>query len=203
MSLFYKIAYSIGLKPWEEMAALPISRQISSLFDREETERQSPYGRALDLGCGTGIWTVELARRGWQVTGVDIIAKALRAARRRIEQAGVEAELIQGNLTALQDAGVSAQFNFVLDFGAIHGLNEAQRKAAAREVSALTVAGSTLLLLAWVPARRGPLPRGMSREELRTAFDGWQIIDEQIGDVRGAPGFVRKAEPRFYRLRRA
>jgi SAM-dependent methyltransferase len=203
MSLFYKIAYSIGLKPWEEMAALPMARQISSLFDREQTERQPPYGRALDLGCGAGIWTVELATRGWQVTGVDIVAKALRAARRRIEQAGVEAELIQGNLTALKDAGVSAQFNFVLDFGAIHGLNEAHRKAAAREVSALTVADSTLLLLAWVPARRGPLPRGMSREELRTAFAGWQIVDEQSGDVRDAPGFVQKAEPRFYRLRRA
>ncbi|MCC2643940.1 MAG: Methyltransferase type 11 [Nitrospira sp.] len=41
------------------------------MFDREERERQPPYGPALDLGCGTGMQAVELARRGWQVTAVE------------------------------------------------------------------------------------------------------------------------------------
>lgn len=56
---------------------------ISGLFDREESGRQAPYGSALDLGCGTGMQAVELARRGWQVTGVEIVPKALRAVRMR------------------------------------------------------------------------------------------------------------------------
>lgn len=202
MSLFYRLAYSIGLTPWEEMATLPIAKQISALFDREENERQPPFGSALDLGCGRGIWTVELATRGWQVTGIEIVPRAMRAARRRTQEAGVEVRLIQGDMTALRDAGVGSDFQFVIDFGAIHGLNDAQRNVVAREVSAVATAGATMLLLAWVPARRGPLPRGMSREDIQTLFGEWKLIAENPADVSGAPGFIKKAKPCFYRLRR-
>src|SRR5687768_14452181 len=37
-------------------------------------------GRALDVGCGEGADALWLARRGWQVTGVDISETALRRA---------------------------------------------------------------------------------------------------------------------------
>lgn len=202
MSLFYKAAYWIGVTPWEEMATLPIAKQIASLFDREERERQPPYGTALDLGCGSGIWTVKLAARGWQVTGIEIVSKALRAAHRRMREAGVEARLIQGDMTALRSAGVGSDFRFVLDLGAIHGLKDTQRAAVGREVNAVTSAGATMLLLAWVPATRGPLPRGMSRKELQAVFPGWKLIAEDPAEVSGAPGFIKKAKPCFYRLRR-
>ncbi len=46
------------------------------MFDREERGRQPPYGRAVDLGTGSGIWGIELAKRGWQVTGVDLSTKS-------------------------------------------------------------------------------------------------------------------------------
>jgi methylase of polypeptide subunit release factors len=50
------------------------------LLDREENGRQPPYGPALDVGTGSGIWGIKLAQRGWQVTGVDIVGRALRRA---------------------------------------------------------------------------------------------------------------------------
>ncbi|MFF0306712.1 class I SAM-dependent methyltransferase [Streptosporangium sp. NPDC004379] len=37
-------------------------------------------GRALDVGCGEGADALWLARRGWQVTGIDISETALRRA---------------------------------------------------------------------------------------------------------------------------
>jgi SAM-dependent methyltransferase len=40
-------------------------------------------GRLLDLACGTGNATLELARRGYDVTGVDSSAEMLRVARRK------------------------------------------------------------------------------------------------------------------------
>ncbi len=40
-----------------------------------------PRSRVLDLGCGTGRWTLELARLGHRVLGVDSDEKALAAAR--------------------------------------------------------------------------------------------------------------------------
>ncbi|MBO8193898.1 methyltransferase domain-containing protein [Streptomyces oryzae] len=39
-----------------------------------------PPGRALDVGCGEGGDAIWLARRGWQVTGIDISRTALRRA---------------------------------------------------------------------------------------------------------------------------
>ena len=88
MSLAYRLLYRVGFTPWEHIATLPdVSHQISDLFDREEHGRRPPYGPALDLGCGSGIWAITLAQRGWQVTGVDLVAKALRRARKRARAA--------------------------------------------------------------------------------------------------------------------
>ena len=69
---------------------IPFTDKISELFDREESGREPPYGPALDLGTGSGIWGVLLAKRGWQVTGVDLVEKALRRARDRVTNAGVD-----------------------------------------------------------------------------------------------------------------
>jgi hypothetical protein len=52
------------------------------------------------------------------------------------------------------------------------------------------------------PGRRGPLPRGASRGDIEAAYPAWRVIDEVPADVSGAPGWVRRADLRFYRLRR-
>jgi 2-polyprenyl-3-methyl-5-hydroxy-6-metoxy-1,4-benzoquinol methylase len=104
----YRIMYALGITPWERMAhpLAPVGEQISRLFAREESDRQQPFGRALDVGCGSGIWAVKLAQRGWDVTGIDFVPKAVRRARRRAEEAGVEVNFVQGDVTTLQTAGV-------------------------------------------------------------------------------------------------
>jgi SAM-dependent methyltransferase len=85
MRLFYTVAYGLGFKPWET-ASKKEAQRIAELFDREETDRKRPFGKALDLGCGTGMHAIELARRGWQVTGIDLVPKALREARKRAQR---------------------------------------------------------------------------------------------------------------------
>jgi SAM-dependent methyltransferase len=202
VSFAYEILYRVGFTPWEQLAKLPVRDQISTLFDREQVGRQPPYGEALDLGCGSAIWSVELAKRGWQVTGIDFVPKALRRARERAREADVEVRFVHGDLTALRAAGVGSDFRLVLDFQTLHDLPQEQRVVIGREVAAVAAADATLLMIAWAPGRRLVLPRGMSREEIQAAFPGWSVTDEEALDLTGAPGPVRKAEPRCYRLRR-
>jgi SAM-dependent methyltransferase len=200
--LFYKLLYRIGVTPWEGLPDLPVSDQVAALFDREEAGREPPYGQALDLGCGSGIWAVELARRGWEVTGIDIIPRAVRRARERAREAGVEARFIEGDVSALRAAGVGSGFRLVLDFGTVHCLAPAERAAVGQEVSAVAADDATVLMYAAIPAYRGPLPRGMSRAEIEAAYPGWNVIGDEPFDVSGAPGPLQKARPSWYRLRR-
>ena len=46
-------------------------------------------GRALDLGCGEGADVIWLAQHGWQATGIDISATAIRHATAAAEASGV------------------------------------------------------------------------------------------------------------------
>ena len=58
-----------------------------------------PGNSILDVGCGTGRHAVELARRGYQVTGVDISAGMLAEAEKAAREAEVEVELIHADAT--------------------------------------------------------------------------------------------------------
>ena len=207
MSLAYKLLYAVGYTPWEQIAGLPgANERVSALFAREEGGRRPPYGQALDLGCGSGIWGVELARRGWQVTGVDFVPKALRRARERARQAGAEIRLVEGDVTNLGTTEVGSGFRFLLDFFLFHDeLTDEQRVAMGREVTAIAEPGATLLITAWAPGRRGPLPRGASRGDIETAYPQWKVIDDEPFDVITGARFyrhIRNADPRVYRLRR-
>lgn len=54
----------------------------------DQAEGLTP-GRALDLGCGEGGDAIWLAKRGWQVTGVDVSQNALDLAAGHATEAGV------------------------------------------------------------------------------------------------------------------
>jgi SAM-dependent methyltransferase len=201
----YRLAYALGFHPWEDAEKqASFTEKFAELMDREESERERPYGPALDIGTGSGVWGIKLAERGWQVTGIDIVEKALQRARERVRETGADMRLVQGDVAGLRAAGVGSDFNLVLDTGTFHGLTTPQREAMGREVSAVATDDATVLLLAWAPRRRGPLPRGAGRREIEEAFPGWSVTDA------GATGFqapkpvelLMKPGERWYRLRR-
>ena len=59
----------------------------------------APGSRILDVGCGTGRHAIELARRGFEVTGVDISEGMLAEAEKASSAAGVAVRLIQCDAT--------------------------------------------------------------------------------------------------------
>ena len=58
-----------------------------------ETVTLPAGGRILDIGCGFGRHSVELAKRGFAVAGIDPSAAMISAARQRAEEAGVRLNL--------------------------------------------------------------------------------------------------------------
>lgn len=58
--------------------------------------------RILDIGCGTGRHSVELARRGYQVVGIDLSASMLEKARAKAQASGVSVEFRQADARQLQ-----------------------------------------------------------------------------------------------------
>jgi len=200
----YTLAYAVGFHPWEELVEHPpFASKLLELVAREEDGRQAPYGTALDIGTGSAIWGVRLAERGWMVTGVDIVEKALRRARQRTAEAGVEMRIVRADVTALSEAGIGSGYRLLLDTGTFHGLDDAQREAMGREVDATAGSDATVILDCFTPRRRGPLPHGASRADVERAFPGWVITDVVEADNEPDPiARLFKFDEHFYRLRR-
>lgn len=199
MSVFYQVAYRVGFYPWEELADHPpFTGKLSELLDREEAGREPPYGRALDVGTGSGIWGVELAKRGWEVTGVDIVEPALRRARERADDAAVDMRIVKADVTTLKVSEVGGGFRLVLDTGTFHGLNRSERRAMGSAVSAVAAQNATVLLDVFAPRHRGA-----TRADVEDAFPDWRVTDVAVADTDpDAIARVLKFDEHFYRLRR-
>jgi SAM-dependent methyltransferase len=59
----------------------------------------------LDIGCGTGRHAIELARRGYRVTGIDLSPSQIEWARAKAEAAGIAADFRVGDARALPFQG--------------------------------------------------------------------------------------------------
>jgi SAM-dependent methyltransferase len=176
----YARMYRFGITPWERYATA-VSASIGALLDREETGRSRPLGRALDLGCGRGLYTPELARRGWEAVGIDNVPAAIEAAQAK-NQGANGLSYVVGDVTQLPSARLGT-FDFFLDIGCSQGLDAGQRLAQAEGVRALANPRATLLMLSFGASRWRRLVGGASQAEIETAFAGWEMLASEPADT--------------------
>ncbi|MFZ5821830.1 MAG: class I SAM-dependent methyltransferase [Chloroflexota bacterium] len=143
---------------------------------------QTPPGRALDLGCGTGTNALTLARAGWSAAGVDFVPRAIRAARRKAKNANLRAEFLVADVTRLPR--FAAPFDLVLDIGCFHTLGE--RKADyLRQLEGLLAPGGTWLAYGFL-APAAPLPGpGIAEADLERIPAWLSLLWRQDGSERG------------------
>lgn len=193
----YARMYRWGVTPWERYGKAAAA-SIAAVLDREEAERSLPLGRALDVGCGRGQYTPELARRGWQAVGIDNVPAAIDAARSK----GVDrVTYVVGDVTDLAGAGLPT-FDFFFDVGCFQGFDADQRRAVGQGLSALANPGATLLMLAFGRTWFRSLAGGVSPDEVTAALPGWTLVAVDPAPTKGLGWPMNRTAPCWYRLRR-
>lgn len=92
-------------------------------------------GSILEIGAATGRYTLDLARRGYEVTAVDLSASLIEVSRRGLTGEGLEGQ-VRFVVADARDLGRVGQkgFDAVLLMGPLyHLVVEADRKAALKE----------------------------------------------------------------------
>lgn len=100
--------------------------------------------RVLELGCGTGINTILMAKRGARVTFLDYSKGALDIVRRNMEQEGVDGEFILGNMF---DVDIEDQFDIVHSEGVVEHFLGKQRQGVVDRHAAATRRGGRVVII--------------------------------------------------------
>ncbi len=138
-------------------------------------------GLILDAGGGPGRYTIELAKKGYDIILFDLVPEMLKLARRRVRRAGLLRRLkgtVQGSI---EDLAVFSreQFDAVLCLGAplCHFLNAKQRETAAAELCRVAKKGAPIF--ASVISRIGILRTILVEfpQEMKYANHHWEVGD--------------------------
>jgi 2-polyprenyl-3-methyl-5-hydroxy-6-metoxy-1,4-benzoquinol methylase len=131
-----------------EVSLTPGTREWFDEIDRRFVNASRPYltsqrpfdrimpddlhgRRVLEIGCGMGLHSLELARRGAQVHAVDLTNGAVQATRARMKEFGLDAEVQCADAESLPYS--DQEFDFVWSWGVIH--HSARTARIVREIA--------------------------------------------------------------------
>lgn len=161
-------------------------------------------GRALDLGCGTGLDAVYLAQQGYEVTAVDFVADALAATQERAASAGVSVDCREGDVI---NVNVSGPFDIVLDSGCLHHIPKNNIAAYRERIDEWLGPSSDYVLVHFAHRSRIPVPKGpnhLDRAQATALFAPLELkdYDELFYDVPLPMGKMRAGVYWFQNTRR-
>lgn len=163
--------YAEGIPPWQIDRPQP---EVIRLIEQGKFE--SPV---LDLGCGTGDNTIELARHGLVVKGLDAVPEALEQARKKMEKMGLKQspEFVLGDALRLAESRLKGRT--VLDCALFHTFSDEERGEYIRGLEAVLSYGGRLHILSFSELEtRQPGPRRLSLSEITGSFgSGWRVED--------------------------
>lgn len=111
MGKFYRNAKTPNDIPWH--------REEPESFVVEVLKKINKPGRALDIGCGTGSFSVYMAKQGFNVTGLDMFPRALEMGKERAQKENVSVNWVEADLFTWKS---QQKFDLILDSGCLHAL---------------------------------------------------------------------------------
>jgi ubiquinone/menaquinone biosynthesis C-methylase UbiE len=157
----------------------------------------SPGMRVLDVACGTGNLAIPAARRGAQVTGVDIAPNLLEQARKRAAAQNLPATFDDGDAEQLPYP--DGQFDLVMSmFGAMFA---PRPERVSSELARVCRPGGTIAMANWTPegfvgktfaltGRYVPPPQGIPAPVL---WGVENVVRERLGEYAAKTETVRRA----------
>lgn len=138
-----------------------------------------PHGASvLDLACGVGRHAIGMAKRGYQVTGVDFNPRYLEIAAGEAEKAGVKVRWMVGDMRALQfEEAFGGAYSYFTSFG--YFADAENERVVANIVRALRHSGRFLLDMAnrdWILTH--PQQRTWTQQR-----DGGLLMEEATLDL--------------------
>ena len=162
-------SYHDGAPPWDIGRPQPAVAELAREHDLT--------GPVLDAGCGTGENALHLASRGLQALGVDVAETAIKEARRKAAERGIDAAFQVADALELGELG--REFPTVLDCALFHTFDDDERPAYADSLASVTARPGTLYLLCFSDRQPGDWgPRRVTQDELRATFTrghGWDV----------------------------
>jgi cyclopropane fatty-acyl-phospholipid synthase-like methyltransferase len=146
-------------------------------------------GSVLDAGCGTGDTALFFAGRGCKVTGIDLIEEAIRRAKRKAAERGVQVTFLVQDALTLEDW--DERFDNVIDSGLFHVFSDEDRRRYVEGLATVIKPGGRQFLMCFSDKEPGTQgPRRVSKKELHDAFaQGWSIESIQPTRVEVRPDF--------------
>ena len=138
-----------------------------------------PPGRAIDLGCGTGTNIVTLARAGWKVTGVDFAPHAIKLARRKLKQAGIQADVKIKDVTRLD--GIYGPYDLAFDLGCFHGIAQNRRNQYLEQLNRILAPGGYWLMYGSIRSETGHASHGLTEAELTDLSARLNLLSRRDG----------------------
>jgi len=133
--------------------------------------------KILDLACGTGIPTLELARRGYEVVGMDLHEEMLKVAKKKAKREGLTIEFIQGDAL---EVDFNQEFDAVtMFFSSIMYFDEKDLKKLFNSVTkALKPGGVFVADFPWwfYGGSDGPIVWDESADGEKLVITDWQIV---------------------------
>jgi ubiquinone/menaquinone biosynthesis C-methylase UbiE len=157
----------------------------------------SPGMRVLDVACGTGNLAIPAARKGAQVTGVDIATNLLEQARQRAATQDLPATFEEGDAEQLPYP--DAQFDLVMSmFGAMFA---PRPERVSSELARVCRKGGTIAMANWTPegfvgktfsltSRYVPPPQGIPAPVL---WGVENVVKERLGGYASKTETARRA----------
>jgi 2-polyprenyl-3-methyl-5-hydroxy-6-metoxy-1,4-benzoquinol methylase len=123
----YRPFYEEYAWAYDLLISRPVSHHCGCMAELFSQRGIGPGARLLDVGCGTGRYALELARRGYMVTGLDLSTSLLAEAQKRIRTTALSIALVCGNMLALPFA---SQYDALLCRGVLNDLLETPSRQA-------------------------------------------------------------------------